>query len=109
MGYCMKRRIISIIVMFLLIALGSGQAVYAAGVVGNGSSGSCTESALRTALNNGGTVTFNCGGSPLTITLAARLVITKTTTIDGGGLITLSGGGTVNVIYNDSPLLTLRN
>jgi hypothetical protein len=105
----MKRRIISIIVMVLLIALGSGQAVYAAGVVGNRSSESCTEAALRTAINNGGTVTFNCGSSPLTITLANRLEIKKTTTIDGDGLITLSGGDTVNVIYNDSPLLTLRN
>ncbi|MEO8613202.1 MAG: choice-of-anchor Q domain-containing protein [Chloroflexota bacterium] len=105
----MKRRWICINVIILLIILGSTQAVFAAGVVGNGTAGSCTESALRTALNNGGTVTFNCGGSPKTITLASRLVITKTTTIDGGGLITLSGGGTVNVIYNDSPLLTLRN
>lgn len=105
----MKRRWTCISVILLLMMLASGQAVFAAGVVGNGSAGSCTEAALRTALNNGGTVTFNCGGSPLTITLAARLAITKTTTIDGGGLITLSGGGTVNVIYNHSPLLTLRN
>jgi hypothetical protein len=95
-------------IMILLMMLVSAQAVYAAGVVGNGSAGSCTEAALRTALNNGGTVTFNCGGA-VTITLANRLEIKKTTTIDGGGMITLSGGGTVNVIYNDSPLLTLRN
>jgi len=32
-------------------------------VVGDGTSGSCTEEALQIAVNGGGTVTFNCGST----------------------------------------------
>ena len=39
----------------------------AAGVVGSGTPGSCTDAALTTALAGGGTVTFNCGANPVTI------------------------------------------
>src|SRR5215213_8951865 len=41
----------------------------AAGTVGTGSPASCTEAALDTALAGGGLVTFNCGSSPVQITL----------------------------------------
>jgi hypothetical protein len=43
--------------------------VFAAGVVGNGTPGSCTDAAFTTALNGGGTVTFKCGSAPVTITI----------------------------------------
>ncbi|MBE7471159.1 MAG: hypothetical protein DPW09_23600 [Anaerolineae bacterium] len=67
--------------------------VYAGGVVGTGSSASCTEAALVAKLAGGGTVTFNCGGAK-TITLTSYKEIGDDTTINGGGLITLSGSNT---------------
>ena len=47
-------------------------------------------------------VTFNCGAEPVTITLTAEKVITAemaVTTVDGGGHVTLSGGGAVRVFF----------
>ncbi len=61
----------------------------AAGVVGNGTPQSITEAALRAALVGGGNVTFNSGGAPVTLTLS-KIAIAANTTIDGGGLVTLS-------------------
>ncbi len=54
----------------------------AAGVVGNGTSASCTEAALDAALAGGGTVTFNCGGVK-TFTFTTEKVITQDTVIQG--------------------------
>jgi hypothetical protein len=65
--------------------------VRAAGVVGNGTPGSCTESALAATLAGGGSVSFDCGPADVVIPLTAELVITATTAIDGGGRVTLSG------------------
>src|SRR5438105_6549991 len=36
-------------------------------VVGDGSAGSCTFTALNTAVTKGGVITFNCGAAPVTI------------------------------------------
>lgn len=81
-----------------------------AGIVGNGTLGSCTEAALISALNGGGEVTFDCGANPVTITLTAERTITADTTIDGGGLITLSGGNTTRLLnLQNGASLTLRN
>lgn len=72
--------------------------VLAGGVVGTGTPASCTEDALDRALLQGGTVTFNCGASAVTITVTrAKPIDFVDTTIDGGGLITLNGGNSVQV------------
>jgi hypothetical protein len=63
----------------------------AAGVVGDGNPGSCDETALTEALAGGGAVTFDCGGPKMILILNAQ-VITQSTTIDGGGIITITGG-----------------
>jgi hypothetical protein len=63
----------------------------AAGVVGNGDPASCTEAALRSSLSGGGSVTFNCGAAPVTITVLSVLTVTQPTTVSGNGLITLWG------------------
>jgi hypothetical protein len=63
----------------------------AAGTVGTGTAESCTEAALDAALVGGGAVTFNCGKSPAVISIANEKVIEQNVTLDGGGLITLSG------------------
>lgn len=88
-------------------------------VVGDGTAGSCTEDALRDAVkalnnNNGGTITFNCGGAhtfPLTKQLKFNTA-NANYVIDGGGLITLDGQTDTRVIYTASGLnlsLTVRN
>ncbi|MGD0945795.1 MAG: choice-of-anchor Q domain-containing protein [Candidatus Binatia bacterium] len=90
--------IVALFVAPILIAFSSTQG--AACVVGSGTSASCTEAALNSCLPGGGsfngTVTFNCGGSA-TITVTATKTISSNTSIDGGGLITISGGNSVGV------------
>ncbi len=91
--------------------------VSAAGVVGNGTPGSCTEAALNAALVGGGTVTFNCGGSPVVIPITAQKVVSAATTVDGGNadLVILDAGGVTRhfTTAQNIPLtvrnLTLRN
>jgi predicted outer membrane repeat protein len=68
----------------------------AAGVVGTGNSASCDEIALTNALAGGGLVTFDCGGD-WTILIVNPQVITQATTIDGGGIITITGGLTTRL------------
>lgn len=85
-----------------------------ASVVGDGSAASCTEAALRSAVSAAGSVSFACGASAVTIALASPLDITApSTTIDGGGLIALSGRGSNRIITQRSlqtvSELTLRN
>jgi hypothetical protein len=92
-----------------LIAAAAGQ-VRAGGVVGSGTPGSCTAAALASAASGGGNVTFNCGANPHTITLTGQITLTSATTIDGGGKITLSGGNSTRLFFNNSgALLTVRN
>ncbi|GIK56224.1 MAG: calcium-binding protein [Chloroflexi bacterium] len=93
---------------FLLLVL-LAKPAQAAGVVGSGSPGSCTQSALAAALNGGGLVTFNCGGAH-TMTLTGQQTITVNTTIDGAGLITLSGGGSTRIFnIQNGATVTIRN
>jgi hypothetical protein len=63
-------------------------------------------------------VTFNCGAAPATITVTKtiELPFDKDTVIDGGGRITIDGGGQVRILDWDSPnyratmfSLTLQN
>ena len=63
-------------------------------VVGSGTPASCTEAALEAALAAGGRITFACGSTPITITLTGQKNIATGAGLDGGGLVTLSGGGT---------------
>ncbi len=87
----------------------------AGNVVGTGTPDSCTEAALRAAIARSGTITFNCGAAPHTITVSDDLRITQDTTLDGGGsqqggLITLSGGGKTRVLITDNRVsLTILN
>lgn len=88
---------------------------FAAGVVGNGTAGSCTEAALNAALAGGGLVTFNCGASPVTIPITVQKRLSASTEINGGSatLVTLDAGGasprTRHFVTNDNVSLTVRN
>ncbi len=99
-------------------------------VIGDGTPESCTSAAVVDAIAQGGIITFDCGPDPLTITLEQTAKIFNDTgpdiVIDGGGLITLSGGGERRILYmntcdeaqvwltdhcqdQDQPRLTLQN
>ncbi len=47
-------------------------------------------------------IVFDCGSDPWTITVTSAITFTEETVLDGGGLITLSGGGTTRILYLDS-------
>lgn len=74
-------------------------------VVGDGTAASCTAAKVVSAVAGGGVVTFNCGSDPLTIVVPEIEIINDSgvtkdgsVTIDGGGKITLSGGGTNRIL-----------
>ncbi len=74
-------------------------------VVGTGTAASCTYAALSAAVTKGGVITFNCGSAPVTIavTTTLKLPIDRDTVIDGGNLVTLDGGGAVQILNWNSP------
>ncbi len=102
--------LIGLILIFVIGPQTITQAAPEGGVVGTGTPGSCTETALNARLNGGGTVTFNCGTDTYTITVTSGKEISINTTIDGGSKITLSGGGTSKIFTVDPGVrLTLNN
>ena len=70
--------------------------------VGDGSPASCTAAALQQAVAGGGVIVFACGADPVTITVSSTIMVTQETVIDGGGTVTLSGGGSARILYLDS-------
>jgi hypothetical protein len=99
-------------------------------IIGNGTPESCTGEAFIDAVALGGKIVFNCGPVPLTITLGRTAKVFNDANpdivIDGGGLITLSGGGKTRILYmntcdenqhwttshcqnQDHPRLTIQN
>ncbi|HEY2652260.1 MAG TPA: hypothetical protein VGI50_10090 [Solirubrobacteraceae bacterium] len=74
-------------------------------VVGTGGPASCTSAAVVRAVAAGGIITFNCGPKPVTIVMSRTAGVIKTrprVVLDGGGLITLSGGGKRRILYSDT-------
>ncbi len=83
---------------------------HASGTVGTGTPGSCSESALDSALTSGGLIAFNCGPAPFFLVLTSMKTISVDTIIDGGSLVTLDGGGFIQLFtVNSGHSLTLRN
>lgn len=72
-------------------------------VVGTGTPESCTADAFIDAVAQGGVITFDCGPDPVTITLDRPAKVfndaSDEVVIDGGGLVTLSGGGKTRILY----------
>jgi hypothetical protein len=71
-------------------------------VIGNGTAASCTSAAVVDAVAQGGVITFDCGPSPVVITMSATAKVVNTTesvVLDGGGKVTLSGGGQRRILY----------
>lgn len=99
-------------------------------VIGNGTPESCTAEAFIAAVAQGGKIVFDCGSEPIIITLDSPAKVfndaNQDIVIDGGGLVTLSGGGKTRILYmntcdenqhwtsshcqnQDSPHLTVQN
>jgi predicted outer membrane repeat protein len=74
-------------------------------VIGNGTPASCTSAAVVAAVAEGGIITFSCGPAPVTITMEATAKVVNTSAevvLDGGGKVTLSGGGVRRILYLDT-------
>jgi hypothetical protein len=74
-------------------------------VVGHGTPGSCTSQAVVQAVAAGGVIAFSCGPRPVTIVMTATAKVRNTSAavvLDGGGLVTLSGGGVRRILYMDT-------
>ncbi len=74
-------------------------------VVGDGTPSSCTSQAVVKAVAAGGRITFDCGPDPVTIEMLQTAKVVNThpvTVIDGGGLVTLSGGGKRRILYQNT-------
>jgi hypothetical protein len=69
-------------------------------VIGHGTQASCTSAAVVAAVAKGGIITFNCGPTPVTITMTAtaKIVHGHRIVIDGGGKVTLNGGGKIRIL-----------
>ena len=79
--------------------------IHADHVVGHGTPASCTSQAVVTAVAEGGVIAFSCGPRPVTIAMTATAKVRNTSSkvvLDGGGLVTLSGGGARRILYMDT-------
>jgi hypothetical protein len=73
--------------------------------VGNGTARSCTSRAVVRAVARGGVIRFRCGPKPVRIAMrqTAEVINTsRTVVLDGRGLVTLSGGGTRRILYQNT-------
>lgn len=82
-------------------------------VIGSGTAASCQTQDAANALSNavaaGGEITFACGTAPVVMTVNTNAT-DQTVTIDGGGLVTLSGEDTRQIfLLSGSATLTLNN
>ena len=77
----------------------------AEGRVGAGTPQSCTSAAVVRAVAKGGVIRFRCGPDPVRIELKRTAKVVNTSrrvVLDGGGLVTLSGGGKRRILYQNT-------
>ncbi|MEM9304883.1 MAG: choice-of-anchor Q domain-containing protein [Pseudomonadota bacterium] len=74
-------------------------------VLGDGTPGSVTTADIQAALDAGGPITFDVGPDPVTIVVTDTLIASGPTVFDGGGGVTLSGGGETQImrVINPNP------
>jgi hypothetical protein len=73
--------------------------------IGTGTPASCTSAAVVAAVAAGGVIRFDCGPAPVTIPMARTAKIVNAhprTVLDGGGRVTLSGGGQRRILYQNT-------
>ena len=75
-------------------------------VIGDGTPESCTSDAFVEAVARGGVIVFDCGPDPIVLTLDRTAKVfndqNPDVVIDGGGKVTLSGGGRVRILYQNT-------
>jgi hypothetical protein len=84
-------------------------------VIGNGSPASCTSRRVVRAVAKGGVITFDCGPDPVVIEMHRTAKVknghrrpdgsirpTHRVVLDGGGLVTLSGGDERRILYQNT-------
>jgi hypothetical protein len=74
-------------------------------VIGDGTPASCTSRKVVRAVAKGGVTTFDCGPDPVVIAMRRTAKVVNTShrvVLDGGGLVTLSGGGSRRILYQDT-------
>ena len=92
------RLLVCLVATLLLIAVVAAAKTHAAQTIVT----DCSEVGLRTAVANGGLITFSCTSTLLTITLTSELQITKDTIIDGADQVTISGGHVTRVFHTSN-------
>ncbi|WP_310525887.1 hypothetical protein [Nocardioides sp.] len=73
--------------------------------IGDGTATSCTSAAVVRAVRRGGVIRFDCGPDPVVIVMQQTAEVLNTServVIDGGGLVTLSGGGQRRILRQDT-------
>lgn len=107
----MRRRVAAAACAGMFVAVvgsGSSGAVEPAAstrVIGSGTARSCTSAAVIAAVRAGGRIRFSCGPKPVTIRMGATAKVVnrrREVVLDGGGLVTLSGGGRHRILYMDT-------
>jgi hypothetical protein len=118
--HVLRRLVPLFLVVILLVGLAPLTAIVsgpnlaaAAAVIGTGSAASCQTEAARNALSAavaaGGTITFDCGSSLMTMPVNTNST-NKSVIVDGGGLVKLSGENLRQIffVYGNGDL-TLKN
>lgn len=83
----------------------AGDAARADRWVGTGTPASCTSRAVVRAVAKGGVIRFRCGSEPVRIEMKQTAKVVNTSrrvVLDGGGLVTLSGGGKRRILYQNT-------
>ena len=117
----MKSRFVTILLILFVTMSFATSRVIASGdtpdaplaVIGSGTAASCqtqaASNALSTAVAAGGSITFNCGSVPVVMIVNTNAT-DKTVTVDGGGLVTLSGENLRQIFFVfGNGNLTLKN
>src|SRR5262249_5895409 len=95
---------VSAIVVAAALAPAAGASVPTR-VIGHGTARSCTSAAVVSAVRAGGRISFACGPGHVTIRMRQTAKVLNTrpdVVLDGGGRVTLSGGGTRRILYMDT-------
>lgn len=96
-------RFLPLLVLLAGLALVSAPAAHAA-------VRTCDEAGLDAAIAAGGTNTFSCGSATTVTVTAGKIVSVSDTVLDGGGLLTISGGNAWRVfVVNPGVTATFQN
>lgn len=103
------RLIVPLTALLVVLGLFGAQAVLAGGVIGNGTPGSCTETAFDMVYASGGLITFNCGSAVKTIQFSTVKPISNSLTINGANKIILKENNANHFQVSFGTTLTLKN